>query len=205
MHLTRRQLDVLRFVRDYLREHALAPTLDEIAERFGVSKVTVHEHLAHLERKGWIRREHGRSRAISLVRDPDLPEAYGTPLDDVELPILGTITAGLPLEAIEDKETVSVSELVPHGPDHYLLKVRGDSMIEDHIQDGDYVILERRTTARDGEMVVAVLDDNEATLKRFYREGDKFRLQPANPNFPPMIVDRVEIRGVVVGVVRRLS
>ncbi|PIE25669.1 MAG: repressor LexA [Planctomycetota bacterium] len=204
MLLTERQLDVLRFIRDYRRENALAPTLEEIANFFDVSKITVHEHLKHLERKGAIFRLRGKARGIQILYDPDSPEGRGMVPDAVSMPVLGQIAAGQPLEAVEDRETISLQELVPHGPDHYLLKVRGDSMIEDHICDGDYVIVERRTTARNGETVVAVIDDNEATLKRFYREKGRFRLQPANPNYPPIIRYRIQIRGVVVGVVRQV-
>ncbi len=204
MNLTRKQLDILRFLKRYWQEHALAPTLEEIAEVFGVSKITIHEHLTHLERKGAIRRDKGRSRSIRLEYDPDLPEARGFPLEEVDLPVLGTIMAGHPIEAVEDRDTVRLSDLIPHGPDHYLLRVKGDSMIQDHIQDGDYVVIESRRVARQGEMVVAVLPDNEATLKRFYKEEDRIRLQPANPNFPPIFFSEVEIRGVVVGVIRQV-
>ncbi|MEZ5990065.1 MAG: transcriptional repressor LexA [Planctomycetota bacterium] len=202
MLLTGKQLEVLRFIRDYRRQNAIAPTLEEMAKHFGVSKITIHEHLSHLERKGAIFRARARARGIQVLYDPDSPEGRGMLPAEVSLPVLGLIHAGHPLEAVEDREMIPLGDLVPHGPNHYLLRVRGDSMIEDHIQDGDYVIVERRETARNGETVVAILEDNEATLKRFYRETDHVRLQPANPNYPPMICDKVEIRGVVVGVVR---
>ncbi len=204
MLLTSKQLDVLRFIRDYRRENALAPTLEEMAKNFGVSKITIHEHLSHLERKGAIFRARARARGITVLYDPDSPEGRGLIPSDVSLPVLGQIAAGRPIEAIEDREMIPLSELVPHGQNHYLLRVRGDSMIEDHIQDGDFVIVERREIARNGETVVAIIDDNEATLKRYYREPNHIRLQPANPNYPPMIRNKVEIRGVVVGVVRKI-
>ncbi len=204
MLLTGRQLDVLRFIRDYRREHAIAPTLDEIAKHFGVSKITIHEHLTHLEKKGAIFRMKAKARGIQILHDPDCPEGLGVAPGEITLPVLGQIAAGQPLEAIEDRETISLSDLVPHGPNHYLLRVRGDSMIEDHIQDGDFVICEKRSVARNGETVVAIIDDNEATLKRFYRESGHFRLQPANPNYPPIIANKVAVRGVVVGVVRQV-
>ncbi len=202
MLLTGKQLQVLRFIRDYRREHALAPTLDEIAAHFGVSKITVHEHLGHLEKKGAIFRLRARARGIQVLHDPDSPEAEAS--SSGALPLLGKIAAGRPIEAIEDRELIEISDLIPHGPNHYLLEVRGDSMIDDHILDGDYVVVERREHARNGETVVAIIDDNEATLKRFYREERHFRLQPANPKYPPLIRDRVQIRGVVVGVIRQV-
>jgi repressor LexA len=119
------------------------------------------------------------------------------------LPFLGVIAAGSPLEAIENAETLDVDDLVPSGPDVYVLKVKGDSMIEDGIREGDYILVQRRSTARSGETVVAVLDGGEATLKRFYREGSRIRLEPANRNLSPIVVDSVEIRGVVIGLLRR--
>ncbi|MCA8970945.1 MAG: transcriptional repressor LexA, partial [Planctomycetes bacterium] len=177
----------------------------EIATNFGVSKITVHEHLTHLEKKGAIFRLRARARGIQVLHDPDSPEALGIePQKEMSLPLLGKIAAGRPIEAIEDRELLDLGELIPHGPNHYLLEVRGDSMIEDHILDGDYVVVERREHAQNGETVVAIIDDNEATLKRFYRESGHFRLQPANTNYPPLIRDRVQIRGVVVGVIRQV-
>lgn len=205
MLLTGKQLHVLRFIRDYRREHSIAPTLDEIAKNFGISKITVHEHLTHLEKKGAIFRLRARARGIQVLHDPDSAEARGVAgASNSTLQLLGKIAAGQPIEAIEDQESLDLDELIPHGPNHYLLEVRGDSMIEDHILDGDYVVVERREAARNGETVVAIIDDNEATLKRFYKEDGQFRLQPANPSYPPLIRDRVQIRGVVVGVVRKV-
>ena len=119
------------------------------------------------------------------------------------LPILGIIAAGRPIEAVEDREELEISELVPTGEGIYLLRVRGKSMIEDHIDDGDLVVVERRETAENGDIVVAILEDEEATLKRYYREKNRIRLQPANPNMEPIYVDSVTLRGVVRGVIRR--
>ena len=121
------------------------------------------------------------------------------------IPILGTIAAGRPIEAVEDKENITLSELVPNGDDHYILKVRGKSMVEDHIDDGDMVVVERRQTAHNGEIVVAIVDDEEATLKRFYREEGRIRLQPSNSSLSPIYPERVEIRGIVRGVIRRFK
>jgi repressor LexA len=196
--LTRRQQDIIQFLRSYVEEHGISPTLEEIAAQFGVNKVTIFGHVAELERKGVIRRRaKGVSRSLELVDDED--ESGG----GVSLPVLGKIAAGAPIETIEEPEQLDFADLVPEGKDVYALEVQGESMIEDAIADGDIVLIERRQSARDGETVVAVLPDGDATLKRFYREGDQFRLQPANSTMSPIIVDEVEIRGVVIGVVRK--
>jgi repressor LexA len=198
--LTAKQIRVLRFYRDYRAEHGIAPTLDEAAEVLDCSKITVHEHLRKLEEKGAIRRDPHRARSVAILYDPDA----GEPIEpEMSLPILGTIAAGAPIEALENREDITLRELVPHGPDHYLLRVQGDSMIEDHIADGDLVIIQRRTTADNGDIVVAIVDDQEeATLKRFYRERGRVRLQPANAALEPIFPRNVEIRGVLRGVIR---
>lgn len=195
--LTRRQAEIVDFLRRYRTERGISPTLEEIARHLGVHRVTVFGHIRELERKGVIRRgEPGVSRSITLAestRDP------ATRL----VPILGRIAAGAPLEAIEEPETLDLSAWLPRDRDVYALRVRGESMIEDGIQDGDIVIIEHRTEARDGETVVAVLPGEEATLKRFYREADGYRLEPANAAFEPIHTKSLEIRGVVIGVVRQ--
>ncbi|HLU38234.1 MAG TPA: transcriptional repressor LexA [Planctomycetota bacterium] len=200
--LTERQATVLRFFRDYHRQHGFAPTLDEAAQALGVNRITVHEHLRQLEAKGAIVREPGRSRAVAVVFDPD---ARGeTAAAESTLPLLGRIRAGRPIEAVEDREEIRLDELIPTGANYYLLQVRGNSMIEDHIADGDLVVVEGKRPPRNGDVVVAILPDEEATLKRYYREPDgRVRLQPANAEMEPIYVDEVEIRGVVRGVVRR--
>jgi repressor LexA len=199
--LTERQAAVLRFFRDYRRAHGIAPTLDEAARALGVNRITVHEHLRQLDLKGAIVREPGRSRAVTVVFDPD---DQGESQNGATLPLLGRIRAGRPIEAVEHREDLRLTDLIPTGGDHYLLLVRGNSMIEDHIADGDLVVVESRKTARDGEVVVAILEDEEATLKRFYREPDgTIRLQPANAELEPIYTRSVEIRGVVKGVIRR--
>ncbi len=196
--LTRRQQDIIQFLRSYVEEHGISPTLEEIAAQFGVNKVTIFGHVAEMERKGVIRRRaKGVSRSLELVDDEDESGS------GVSLPVLGKIAAGAPIETIEEPEQLDFADLVPEGKDVYALEVQGESMIEDAIADGDIVLIERRQSARDGETVVAVLPDGDATLKRFYREGDQFRLQPANSTMSPIIVDEVEIRGVVIGVVRK--
>ena len=136
---------------------------------------------------------------MSILYDPDRSRGTRGP---ATLPLVGTIAAGQPIEAVEDREDVQVDELIPHGDDYYLLKVRGKSMVEDHIDDGDLVVVERRQTASNGDIVVAILENEEATLKRFYREKGTIRLQPANSSLDPIYPKKVEIRGVVRGVVR---
>ncbi|MCA8962870.1 MAG: transcriptional repressor LexA, partial [Planctomycetes bacterium] len=181
-----------------------------IAQNFGVSKVTVHDHIRQLERKKAVQREKHRARSLEIL-DPDYcdsaSEVDTTSEYRLPLAILGRIAAGRPIEAIEDPETLDLADLLPMGRDHYALRVQGNSMIDDGIHDGDLVIVERRNVADDGEVVVAILEDEEATLKRLYRHTDgsgqlRFRLQPANVDMEPIIVDQVEVRGVVVGVVR---
>lgn len=197
--LTRRQRDILEFFKDYVGRQGISPTLEEIAEHFGVNRVTVFGHVAEMERKGVLkRRARGVSRGLEIV-DQESDEANGAP----SLPVLGKIAAGAPIETIEEPEQLDLGALIPEGRDVYALEVTGTSMIEDAIADGDIVLIERRETARNGETVVAVLPDGEATLKRFYREEGRIRLQPANSTMEPIYTDDVEIRGVVCGVVRR--
>ncbi len=200
--LTRRQRDILDFLREYTEREGLSPTLEEIAQHFGVNKVTVFGHVAELERKGVIERAApGISRGLRIVEEED-PSTTTTEVG-TGVSILGRIAAGAPIEAIEAPETLDLNDLVPRDRDVCALRVRGDSMIEDSIRDGDLVLIERRTTARNGETVVAILDGEEATLKRYYRENGRVRLQPANSNMEPILVDEVEIRGVLIGVVRQ--
>jgi len=198
--LTRRQRDILEFVRQYIEEQAISPTLDEIARHFGLSRVTIFGHVSELERKGVVQRSaRGVSRALRLVEQEKemLREA-------IQVPILGTIAAGAPIAALEDPEILDFGDFVPPGKDVYVLRVQGDSMIEDSIRDGDLVVVEQRSTAHNGETVVAVLPEEEVTLKRFYHDPDgRIRLQPANAQLQPIFVDEVQIRGVVIGVLRR--
>lgn len=200
--LTRRQRDILEFLREYTSREGLSPTLEEIAQHFGVNKVTVFGHVSELERKGVIERAApGISRGLRIVED-DAPEESASQRGS-GVQILGRIAAGAPIEAIEDPEQLDLADLVPSDRDVYALRVRGDSMIEDSIRDGDLVLIERRTTARNGETVVAILEGEEATLKRYYREDGRVRLQPANSTMNPIFADTIEIRGVLIGVVRQ--
>ncbi len=205
MHLmlTEKQLRVLRFFRDYRNQHGLAPTLEEAAQALGVSKITIHEHLRHLEEKGAIRRDRAKARAVAILFDPDEERNHGRRVVS-ELPILGVVAAGRPIEAVEHAEVVPLTDLVPTGDDHYVLRVTGKSMIEDHIDDGDYVVIKRQSSARNGDIVVAVVDGEEATLKRYFFENGRVRLQPANSALSPIFPERCEVRGVLRGVVRKM-
>lgn len=200
--LTRRQRDILDFLREYTDREGLSPTLEEIASHFGVNKVTVFGHVSELERKGAIERAApGISRGLRIVENEETPAAdAGRPAG---VSILGRIAAGAPIEAIEQPEALDLNDLVPGDRDVYALRVKGESMIEDSICDGDLVLIERRETARNGETVVAILEGEEATLKRYYREDGRVRLQPANSSMSPIYADQVEIRGVLIGVVRQ--
>jgi len=196
--LTPKQLRVLTFIRDFTKARGYAPTMQELADEFGVSKVTVFEHIAALQRKGCLRRSRHKARSLRLREGLEFADERAT-----LLPLVGTIAAGRPIEAIEEREFVDLEEMFvsPHGS--FVLRVRGDSMIGDQICDGDLVIAERRTTARDGEMVVALIEGEEATLKRLYRTPKGVRLEASNPKYEPIFATDVQIQGVVVGVLRR--
>lgn len=199
--LTRRQREILDFLSGFRRRHGISPTLEEIAQHLGVNRVTVFGHVRELERKGAIRKAApGISRALRPV------ERRGAASDSrrrLLVPVLGRVAAGAPIEALEDPEELDLADLIPEGKDVYALRVRGNSMIDDAIRDGDVVLLDRRSSARNGETVVALLPDGEVTLKRFYREKDGIRLQPANSAMEPIRVPSAEICGVVIGVVRQ--
>ncbi len=201
MPVTRRQREILDYLGDYIATHAYAPSFEEIAGRFGFrSLATVHEHLTNLERKGYIHRAPNESRAIEMVPPRGQTGA-------VELPLLGLVAAGEPIEALSGPDTIAVpDELVPRRGKSYVLKVRGDSMIDEQIRDGDYVVVHERTQADTGQMVIALVHGASATVKRFYREpGGWIRLQPANPAVRPLRLNErdVVVQGVVVGVIRK--
>jgi repressor LexA len=180
--LTPKQLRILTLIRDYQRKHGYSPTMQEIADAFGITKVTVFEHVTALEKKGLLRRARHRARSLELASRAVFPDENAR-----ALPLVGTIAAGAPIEAIEDREEIDLERLFETRNEAYVLKVRGNSMIEEQIRDGDYVVVERRETARNGETVVALLDDGEATLKKFYKEGNRIRLQPANPQVDGLV------------------
>ena len=197
--LTKRQREILDFLNEFIEQNGYAPSLEEVGRRFGLSSLaTVHKHLTNLQDKGFIRRAWNRSRSVELV-----PTRVGARA--VDLPLLVTVAAGAPIEAVVSSETVTVPEDLIGKRDTYALRVRGNSMLDEQIRDGDVVIVEDRKTANDGEMVIALLKGAEVTLKKFYRDNGRVRLQPANQTIRPLVVDaaQVQIQGVVVGVMRR--
>jgi len=201
MPLTKRQREILDHVENFIDENGYAPSFEEIADAFGYSSLaTVHEHLSNLERKGYLRKSYNESRSLELT----LPDA-GAP--SVELPLLGAVAAGLPIEAIVEQETLAVPpDMVSRRTDNYVLRVEGNSMIEEQIRDGDYIVVQAQEQAEDGQMVVALVADEAATVKKLYREpSGQVRLQPANPTLEPIFVDPGEVRvqGIVVGVIRK--
>ncbi len=197
--LTKRQREILDYLNEFIQQHGYAPSLEEIGRRFSLSSLaTVHKHLTNLQEKGFIRRAWNRSRSVELV-----PTRVGERA--VELPLLGFVAAGVPIEAVSGSETIAVPETIAGKRDSYVLRVKGDSMIDEQIRDGDYVIVEDRKSADNGEMVIALLGGADVTLKKFYRESGRVRLQPANPTMQPIFADPqdVQIQGVVVGVMRK--
>jgi len=197
--LTKRQREILDYLNEFIEQRGYAPSLEEIGRRFGLSSLaTVHKHLTNLQDKGFIRRAWNRSRSVELV-----PTRMGGRA--LDLPLLGYVAAGAPIEAVVSNETVTVPEDLVGTRDTYALRVRGNSMIDEQIRDGDLVVVEDRQTAQNGEMVIALLEGAEVTLKKFYRENGHIRLQPANDAVAPIIMraDKVQVQGVVVGVMRR--
>ena len=207
MVLTRRQREVMDYIADFLREHGYSPSFQEIARGMGLSSLaTVHKHVLTLERKGFLRRGYNQSRSI----EPGpryLQEARRARQDRAraELPLLGRIAAGQPVEALEQPSTISLGDFTGN-KDVFVLQVKGDSMIEEHILDGDYILVEKTGQVADGDIAVALLGGSESTLKRFYREPDgRVRLQPANARLKPLVVPAAEgtVQGRVIGVLRR--
>lgn len=197
--LTKRQREILDYLHDFIEQHGYAPSLEEVGRRFGLSSLaTVHKHLTNLQEKGVIRRAWNRSRSVELVTKP-----VGSRV--LELPLLGYVAAGAPIEAVAGSESIAVPENLIGRRETYVLRVRGDSMIDEQIRDGDMVIVEDRKTADNGEMVIALLHGSDVTLKKFYRDNGRVRLQPANPALQPIFVDadQVKIQGVVIGVMRK--
>jgi repressor LexA len=197
--LTKRQREILDYLQDFIQQHGYAPSLEEIGRRFGLSSLaTVHKHLTNLQEKGFIKRAWNRSRSVELV-----PTGAGA--RSVELPLLGYVAAGVPIEAVATSETISVPQDFVATRDTYVLRVRGNSMIEEQICDGDLVIVEDRKNPQNGEMVIALLGGSDVTLKKLYREDGRIRLQPANPSMQAILVDpdQLQVQGVVVGVMRK--
>ena len=207
MPLTKRQREILTYLGSYSQSNGFAPSFEEIAEAFNYNSLaTVHEHLSNLERKGYIKRSYNESRAIEIL-DTDVAPAYPRAVD---LPVLGAVAAGMPIEAMTSGETMSVPEsFLRKSGSHYVLKVRGQSMVDAHIHDGDFVVVNERRSADNGEMVIAMTHGTaggSSTCKKFFRERDgRIRLQPANETMEPIYVHEndISIQGVVVGVLRR--
>ena len=199
MILTKRQKQVLDYLRDSIEKNGYAPSLVEISRHFNLNSIsTIHKHLLHLEEKGLIRRHWNRARAIEVVASRPNPEAR-------DVPLAGLISAGQPIEAVRVNELVAVPEDMIGHRDVYVLKVKGESMVDEQVREGDYVVVESRAEARNGEMVVALLDGENVTLKKYYREKEDIRLQPAHPTMKPIYVKEndLKIQGVVIGLLRK--
>jgi repressor LexA len=206
MTLTKRQKEVLDFLVTFCNKHGYSPSFEEIGRALRLTSLaTVHKHISTLERKGFVRRGYNQSRSIEVTQLPKPVREQVLERHVVELPLAGRIAAGRPLEAVEEHETLSLGEFT-RSANSFVLQVKGNSMRDDHILDGDYIVVEPTQVANAGEIVVALIGGEEATLKRFYREaGGKIRLQPANSEMSPIFVpaDEVKIQGRVVGVLRK--
>lgn len=201
MALTKRQRDVYDFIESFVQKNGYSPSFEEIGFALGLSSLaTVHKHISNLEEKGFLKRDYNRSRSIDII---PMERATGA-VADTTLPLVGRIAAGRPVEQVAQPETISLTDFT-RSKDVYVLQVTGESMQDEHIVDGDYVLVEKIQDARNGEIVVALLNGSDTTLKRFYRENDKIRLQPSNATMQPIIVpaEIVQIQGRVVGVLRK--
>ena len=202
MNLTPKQLRILQVVRDSRTRYGYSPTLQEIANEVGVSKVTVFEHVEALIRKGALLRDPNKARSLEIDESVIVPDEQRP----TRFPLVGRIAAGYPIEKVEDRAEIDLEEFF--GPRRgqsgatFALQVEGDSMIDEGIWDGDYIMVQRCSTARNGQQVIALLPNGETTLKTFYKEKRHIRLQPANPDFEPIIVRNCQIQGVVIGVLR---
>ncbi len=201
--LYKRQRELLEFLKQFIHKNGYSPTLQEIADAMGLSSLaTVHEHIGALIKKGIIKRYEGAVRGIEL-----LDEKLDAALEGIELPLAGFIAAGKPIEAIEDPtETITISPTLISGKRRaFVLQVRGESMVKDGIHDGDYVVVEQQETANNGDIVVALLGNGFATLKRYYKEAHRIRLEPANDSMSPIFATNVAIQGKVRGIIRRFE
>jgi repressor LexA len=210
MALTKRQKQVYDFIADFVARNGYSPSFEEIGQGMKLSSLaTVHKHISNLEKKGLLKRDYNRSRSIDILAPKGALKkslaaaAAAAPLG-TSLPLLGRIAAGRPVEALENPETISLSDIT-RSKDVYVLEVTGESMIDEHIMSGDYVLVEKTNTARNGEMVVALVEGSETTLKRMYKEDAQIRLQPSNASMPPIMVpaNAVAVQGRVIGVLRK--
>src|SRR5216684_232635 len=206
MAITKRQRQVYDFLQEFIQRNGYSPSFEEIGNGLGLrSLATVHKHITNLEKKGLLKRDYNRSRSIDVlpVRGLFKRQPQKAP-SEIALPLLGRIAAGHPIEAVENPETISLGDIT-RSKDVFVLQVKGESMKDEHIVDGDYVLVEKTNTSRDGEIIVALVDGTDATLKRLYREGANIRLQPSNAAMKPIIVPArsVQIQGRVIGVLRK--
>ena len=203
MAITRRQRQVYDFISEFVQSNGYSPSFEEIGEGLGLSSLaTVHKHVSNLEEKGLLKRDYNRSRSIDVLPMKSRNKATAPP--PYELPLVGRIAAGKPIEQVETPETISLADFT-RSKDVFVLEVRGESMQDEHIVDGDYVLVEKTQTARNGEIVVALVTGSETTLKRFYKEGETIRLQPSNARMQPIMVPArdVQVQGRVIGVLRK--
>jgi repressor LexA len=205
MAITRRQREVYDFISRFVTEHGYSPSFEEIGQGLELTSLaTVHKHISNLEKKGLLTRDYNRSRSIDLLPPKGKLKQSMSVNTGVVLPLLGRIAAGQPIEAVQNNETISLADFV-RSKEVFVLEVRGDSMQDEAILNGDYVLVEKARTAHNGDIVVALVDSTDATLKRFYREGDSIRLQPSNASMKPIIVPAasVDVQGRVIGVLRK--
>src|SRR5437773_10437829 len=205
MAITRRQRQVYDYISDFVQRNGYSPSFEEIGKGLDLTSLaTVHKHISNLEKKGLLTRDYNRSRSIDLLPPKGRLKQAMSVNTAVVLPLVGRIAAGQPIEAVENPETISLADFV-RSKEVFVLEVRGESMQDEHILDGDYVLVEKTKTAHNGDIVVALIEGSDATLKRFYREGDKIRLQPSNMKMKPIMVPaaHIEIQGRVNGVLRK--
>lgn len=189
----------MEFIQQFRDERGISPTLEEIASNFGVTKITVYEHINQLERKGALKREKFRARSIELIASVEERKAR------YSMPLMGNFREGLPIEATEEREDLNISEMLPYGRNFFALRVRGNELKQDHLTDGDLIIAEKRESVDNGDVVVAVLNGGKACIKKLYKEEDHIRLQSPNGSLESMMVPNADVRGVVVGVLRRFD
>jgi repressor LexA len=205
MAITKRQRQVYDFIAEFVQRNQYSPSFEEIGEGLGLSSLaTVHKHISNLEKKGLLNRDYNRSRSIDLLPPKGRLKQSMSVNSGTMVPLVGRIAAGQPIEAVERAETISLADFT-RSKEVFALEVRGESMQDEHILDGDYVLVEKTTVAHNGDIVVALVEGSDATLKRLYREGENIRLQPSNAKMKPIIVPArdVAVQGRVIGVLRK--